>query len=69
MAIISYWDTLLLPFEKKQELISLVYYVEVVSEDEITEASTLSLEFVNKVSLWFLKLYNLIVHLFNLRLH
>jgi hypothetical protein len=58
MSIVSYWNTLLVPFEKKQELISLVYYMQLESENEITASSALSLEFVNKVSPRFPKLYN-----------
>lgn len=56
-----------MPFEDKKERICLAYYIDVDSANEITEANALSLEFINKVSLWFLKLYNLIVKLCSLQ--
>lgn len=50
---LSYWDAIPVPFEEKQEFLSLIYYVDVDSVDEITEANALSLKFINKVSFGF----------------
>ncbi|CAL4901590.1 unnamed protein product [Urochloa decumbens] len=49
LAILSYWDVLHVPFDAKKEFTSLLYYVSVDSEAEITQANALSLEFIKKV--------------------